>query len=515
MQRESLYIRMQRHRVCLILCLLFTLGSSLTTHHLVEAAVSKGTSKRLQAGEANEGGPGASSATSGRRQQISIGVPIEGVQLTGTRFRVQPGFLPAATAPITVVPPQGELDITILTAKTQALGTDILAGTWQADRDPIFLWERPSQGLDIAGYSFAVDALPDDVVETTGTSWDVAGDPQRFLADGKHNFSVKAIGTSGTSGQPKSFEIWIDTTPPTIHTHTPNPGTLWNTLTPGLSATVSDMGSGINPSAAVFSINGVNATTRFDVATGALTVDGTSGVTEGSNLAKLTVADHVGNTTAPLVWSFTVDITPPTGTLLINGGAAMVTSVYVSLHLTASDALSGIAAMRLSNDPVIGYVEEPFIPVRQQWKLNTVNGLQTVYARFVDKAGNSSAPVSDQIELMLLAPDTLIVSGPAGAVPDQAAEFRFECPEGACVFSYAFDDHEWSDWAAITEVSASGLAYGNHYFRVKAARDVNGTPGIQIEEEDPSPAERTWIVGVEPSPLLMPQGPPVKVWRLE
>jgi hypothetical protein len=50
---------------------------------------------------------------------------------------------------------------------------------------------------------------------------------------------------------------------------------------------------------------------------------------------------------------------------------------------------------------------------------------------------------------------------------------------------------------------------------VKAARDVNGIQGIQSDEEDPSPAERTWIVGVAPSMIAVPKGPPIKIWRLE
>ena len=59
------------------------------------------------------------------------------------------------------------------------------------------------------------------------------------------------------------------------------------------------------------------------------------------------------------------------------------------------------------------------------------------------------------------------------------------------------------------------LLFGNHYFRVKAAKEVNGIDGIQPDEEDPSPAERTWIVGVEPSVFTVPKGPPIKVWRIE
>ncbi len=59
------------------------------------------------------------------------------------------------------------------------------------------------------------------------------------------------------------------------------------------------------------------------------------------------------------------------------------------------------------------------------------------------------------------------------------------------------------------------LPIGNHYFRVKAAKDTNGQDGIQLEEEDPTPAERAWIIGVEAPLPVGPLGPPVKLWRIE
>ncbi len=89
------------------------------------------------------------------------------------------------------------------------------------------------------------------------------------------------------------------------------------------------------------------------------------------------------------------------------------------------------------------------------------------------------------------------------------------CPEGDCVFSYAFDNDDWSAWGSATTATKANLALGNHYFRVKAAKELNGTAEIQLDEEDPSPVERTWVVGVEPSVLSIPKGPLIKVWRIE
>ena len=253
----------------------------------------------------------------------------------------------------------------------------------------------------------------------------------------------------------------------------------------------------------------------FTEAAGAVAAIGPEAWKEGTNSLTLRVADRVGNAAAPLVWSANLDSTPPTGSVTINGGAAMTTSGYVTLTLTASDAVSGLDRVLISNEELTGYVEEPFVAQRALWKLNLMRGTQTVYVKFQDKAGNVSAPVSDAIELGLLAPDTVLTSGPAGFTQERAAEFAFLCPEGDCVFSYAVDGDDWSDWSAQTTVERADLVFGNHYFRVKAAKEVNGIDEIQPDEEDPTPAERTWIVGVEPSVFTVPTGPPIKLWRIE
>jgi len=485
--------------------------------------VSKGDSKRLERG--GQGGIFATSkptSTSSGRQvrSAAFGEPFEGrtsstaLSAPTTKVKTEVGLVVAITPKKKILPPS-QLDITVLYAKADAMGLRLTPKSWQKDADPLFVWDAPSGGLNIAGYSYALDTAPDDTVDTTGTSWNVAADPIKRLADGPHTFWVKALNTAGTSGKPISFEIWVDTTPPTINTYTPRPGLLLNTLTPTISAQVTESHSGIDPAADVtLTVNGSSTTVTFDPLTSLLSASA-SGVREGSNRVELRVSDRVGNATAPLIWSFTADVTPPKGSVVINGGALMTTSVYVALNLTASDATTSIARMLVSNDPLIGYVEEPYVSLRELWRLNAVRGPQKVYVKFVDAAGNVSSPVSDEIELGLLAPDTLILSGPVGLTPGRSAKFTFSCPEGGCVFSYAFDHQPWSQWTTATSATQPELVFGNHYFKVKAAKEVNGLEGIQPDEEDPTPAERTWVVGVEAPPLFIPRGAPIKVWRVE
>lgn len=478
----------------------------------VEAAVSKGKNRQLTAGETNQGG---STVTSSKyRQQVSLGGPVASTAMSTARFKIVPGLLAAGlTASTTPVSP-ADLDLAALYAKTEPLGAEITEKVWQTDKDPLFLWEAPVNGLDVAGYSYAIDATPDETVETTATSYNVATAGAGPLAEGKHTFSVKAIGATGNAGNPRSVEVWVDTTPPSLLNYGPSPGALMNTRSPVISATVSDAGSGVTTAKVTLLVNGSATGVAYDAASGVIT--STSAVfKEGTNSLELRVADAVGNAQTPLLWSVTVDTIAPTGTMVVNGGATMTTSIYVTLGLSASDTVSGVSAILISNASESGYVEEPFTALRELWKLLSVRGAQRVYVKFKDTAGNLSAPVSDEIELVLLAPETVLTSGPAGVLPDREASFTFMCPEGACVFSYAVDNEPWSAWSAATTAATTGLPFGNHYFRVKAAKEINGTDGIQLDEEDPTPAERTWIIGLEPTILTVPKGPPIKLWRLE
>jgi hypothetical protein len=475
-----------------------------------EAALGQSQDKSLQAAAASESG--GSTSSSNFRQQASAGEATAGHRIASSRFSIIPGFFGAASAPKPQLP-VSDLDLLVLYAKTAPFGEAIAPRTWQADRDPIFIWEPPPTGPDLAGYSYAVDGTPDDTVDTAGTSFDVSTAPSGPLADGTHTFTVKAINTLGNAGKPISIEIWVDTTPPQILATAPAAAAVLNAA-PTVTATVTDAHSGAAVATSSVSVNGTPLALSVDEATGTLSASG-AGWAEGSNTIELRVADAVGNAQTPLIWSIILDTIPPQGTVTVNGGAAMTTSVYVTLELEAEDATSGLGGLLISNDALGGYVQEPFAALRELWMLTPVRGIQTVYVKFVDKAGNVSEAASDAIELALLSPETVITSGPSGFTPAQAATFTFMCPEGGCVFSYAFDTGEWSEWSEDAEAEVSGLAFGNHYFRVKAAKDVNGEPGIQADEEDPSAAERAWVVGIEPSVFSVPKGPHIKLWRLE
>jgi len=84
------------------------------------------------------------------------------------------------------------------------------------------------------------------------------------------------------------------------------------------------------------------------------------------------------------------DSTPPTGSIMINNGAALTSSLRLTLNLSATDgAGSGVDAMRFFNngDTTTGW--EPYRTTKA-WTLQSNSGIITFFVQFRDKAGNIS-----------------------------------------------------------------------------------------------------------------------------
>ena len=90
-----------------------------------------------------------------------------------------------------------------------------------------------------------------------------------------------------------------------------------------------------------------------------------------------------------------LDNTPPTGSILINGGAAMTASSSVTLTLSATDNCS-VSSMRFSNDGSSWSAWEPYA-TSKAWTLVSGDGTQTAYVQYQDWSGYASAVYQDTI----------------------------------------------------------------------------------------------------------------------
>lgn len=456
-------------------------------------------------------------ATGGGVKSASATTYSESVGTVGQGFVGTPsgGAVKALTGFIFTIVGAGSISqqfkITTLVARTTQNGTLITQKTWQNDNDPFFEWEHPGTGFDIAGYSFAIDAAPDDTIDTADTKYQY---PDNSLFDGTRVFGIKAQNTAGTFGDVTYYEIWVDTIAPSVGAMSPVSGTKTKDAKIPVSATFVETGSGIDSSTVTLKINGNKVQAAYDEETKTVSYTPSYNYNEGANVVSAEATDMVGNVGTPTSWQFIVDTQPPTGSILINGGDKTTTTQFVTLTLDAQDATTTVTQASISNDGVFdteGW--ETYIKTRENWPLTYVSGTRTVYVKFKDELGNESDIYSDTIDFIISAPDTYITAGPSGIVEETTATFAFAGSLEGCMFKYKFDNEDWSDWASDTAATKPNLSEGNHYFAVQAGKDIDNSGVIENDEEDASPAQRSWTISAEG--IKKPARKPYRFWRSE
>ncbi|OGP75257.1 MAG: hypothetical protein A2W09_04060 [Deltaproteobacteria bacterium RBG_16_50_11] len=137
--------------------------------------------------------------------------------------------------------------------------------------------------------------------------------------------------------------------------------------------------------------------------------------------------DFAGHSETPKTETYTFETTPPTGTLTINSEAAHTNNPNVTLTLTCSDA-SGCSQMQFSNDGTTYSAPEAYATTKV-WPLSSGDGTKTVYAKFMDTAGNWSIAYSDTILLDTTPPTT--TATPPGGFYGSAQSVTLACSDGS------------------------------------------------------------------------------------
>src|SRR3989339_780654 len=106
---------------------------------------------------------------------------------------------------------------------------------------------------------------------------------------------------------------------------------------------------------------------------------------------------------------FTVDATKPQGTITINSGDEITNSLEATLTLSASDALSGVTSMMISESSSFTGASWESYSTTKAYTLTSSDGTKTVYVKFKDAAGNESSVYSDTIILDTTDPEGPVV----------------------------------------------------------------------------------------------------------
>ena len=126
------------------------------------------------------------------------------------------------------------------------------------------------------------------------------------------------------------------------------------------------------------------------------------------------------------------DITPPTGSISINGGAASTNLTTATLTLSCADD-SGCSQMQFSNDNSTWSTAEAYA-TSKAWTLASGDGTKTVYAQFKDTAGNWSSTYNSTIVLDTTAPTT--TASPAGGIFNSSQLVSLSCSDTGGVGCY-------------------------------------------------------------------------------
>jgi hypothetical protein len=356
---------------------------------------------------------------------------------------------------------------------------------WSNDNTVDISWSGASDGISgINGYYCRwTSGGPGDPIGYYYTTNSYATSSP--LSDGTWYFNVRSRDNAGNDaiGYVYYGPFKIDKTPPgtpsvsgpTGWTKDNTPHITWTTVSDSLSGTAG-YEYAIDQSS---SWNWLGNVLEFD----------TPVLSDGPHRVYIRAKDNAGNRGNPGYCDIYVDANPPSGTVIINGGATYTRSTSVTLSFTASDdSGSGISQVGVSNDGST-YSWYPYQP-SLSWNLNPPDGRKMVYVKFKDNVAWESSPVLDDIILDTTPPTAPVLSSPSnGATVGSRPSFSWSASSDSAsgVDSYTLEIDTSTSFSTANLKRYSGivttsftlpvdLSSGTWYWRVRA-KDKAGNNG--------------------------------------
>ncbi len=313
------------------------------------------------------------------------------------------------------------------------------------------------------------------------------------LTEGLHKFEVIAVDKAGNSSLVATANWTVDMTAPSLSfTQTPVP----------VSAT----------RAATFAFMGVDdgvAITKFDCKLDSAAFASCTSPVSFANLSEgvhrfdVLGYDAAGNKSAPISYSWTIDVTAPVVNIT-TGPAALGNSPNANFNWTATDGGSGIKTLECRIDgaayTACGAAGQNF--------LNLAAGSHTLNVRATDAAGNVGNATRTWV-IDLTAPAVQILTGPDAYVKVTTAQFTFSAMDANGIASYECRLDAGAYAACASPNVLNSLGEGGHIFFVRA---------IDMAGNVSQPASRSWTIDKAPpiirvlsAPVAIKQGDPAMI----
>jgi hypothetical protein len=150
----------------------------------------------------------------------------------------------------------------------------------------------------------------------------------------------------------------------------------------------------------------------------------------------------------------------PTGTVVINGGAATTDLRDVVLSLNATDTANAVTSMRLRWSTAQAWGAWVPYATTQNATLPGTNGSKMAYVQFRDAAGNISAQVADSIVLADVTPPTgsVLINGGAASTNVRAVTLNLSATDANTVTSMRLFKSSRLVWSAWTPYAPTATA---------------------------------------------------------
>lgn len=183
------------------------------------------------------------------------------------------------------------------------------------------------------------------------------------------------------------------------------------------------------------------------------------------------------------VGTWTIDTTPPAGSIAIDNNATYTNITQVTLTLSATDPETGITQMQFSNDGTNWSTPESYNTTKA-WTIPTGDGTKTVYVKYKNSAGLWSSAISDDIILDTTPPQNTSITidqGEYTLTPNITLTLNAEDVSPIQMIISENQDFSGASWEIYSTTKSFTLSNSEGFKTIYAKfRDSVGNESVQV-----------------------------------